>query len=42
MPRGTVKRWLVSKGLGWITGTDGEDYYVHNSDIEGGSRLDEG
>jgi CspA family cold shock protein len=34
MSKGIVKRLIDSKGLGFITGEDGEDVLVHFSDIQ--------
>lgn len=31
---GTVKWYAVSKGYGFITGDDGIDYFVHQSEIQ--------
>ena len=33
MQNGTVKLWDSSKGFGFITGDDDEDYFVHGSDL---------
>jgi len=33
MQTGTVKMWDVSKGFGFITSDDDDDYFVHSSDI---------
>ena len=35
MNRGTVKWFDAKKGYGFISGEDGEDYFVHYSDIAG-------
>ena len=32
---GTVKWFNESKGFGFISGSDGNDYFVHHSNIEG-------
>lgn len=44
MAKGTVKWFNASKGYGFITGEDGEDLFVHFSEIqsEGYKTLDEG
>ena len=45
MQTGTVKMWDVSKGFGFITSDDDDDYFVHSSDIHvsvNGQRLHEG
>ncbi len=45
MQTGTVKMWDVSKGFGFITSDDEDDYFVHSSDIHvsvTGQRLFEG
>ena len=44
MPEGTVKWFNDKKGFGFIDGGDGEDVFVHFSQIdgEGYRKLDEG
>jgi len=37
--KGKVKMFNSARGFGFITGEDGKDVYVHNSDIEGGVAL---
>jgi CspA family cold shock protein len=33
MKSGTVKMWDVSKGFGFITSDDDDDFFVHSSDL---------
>lgn len=42
--KGTVKWFNAQKGFGFISGDDGKDYFVHQSNIkiEGFRKLDEG
>jgi len=44
MPQGTVKWFNDSKGFGFIASDDGQDVFVHHSEIqsEGYRSLDEG
>lgn len=35
---GVVRWWADNKGLGFIRGTDGRDYFVHYSAVEGRGR----
>lgn len=39
---GTVKWYNDRKGFGFIQGQDGNDYFVHNTAIQGGARLNDG
>lgn len=41
MTEGTVKFFNPKKRFGFITGEDGTDYFVHISDIEEGTVLNE-
>ncbi len=38
---GKVKWYNETKGFGFIQGADGNDYFVHNTAIQGGARLRE-
>ena len=40
--KGTVVRWLGGKGYGFIKCEDGKEVFVHNSEIQGKSSLEEG
>jgi CspA family cold shock protein len=41
--KGTVKRWLLGRGYGFIKPDEGEDdVFVHHSEIEGAFELKEG
>ena len=40
--KGTVKWYNDTKGFGFIEGEDGKDYFVHNTAIKGGARLNDG
>lgn len=39
---GTVKWFNVRKGYGFITGSDGKEYFAHSSAVAEGKALDEG
>jgi len=36
---GTVKWFNVKKGYGFISGSDGNDYFVHYTELPQGSRV---
>lgn len=40
--KGTVKFFDETKRFGFITGEDGKEYFVHESDLQEGVRLQEG
>ena len=42
MVNGTVKFYNRVKRFGFVTGDDGQDYFVHQSGIEGSGTLNEG
>ena len=42
MLSGTVKIWNSSKGWGFISGDDGEDYFVNVSGVRSGQKLHQG
>ena len=39
MTNGIVKNWNSSKGWGFIIGDDGEDYFLHISNIRSGQNI---
>tara|TARA_Y100000034_G_scaffold125020_1_gene174028 strand:+ start:1388 stop:1654 length:267 start_codon:yes stop_codon:yes gene_type:complete len=39
--KGTVKFFNEMKGFGFIAGEDGKEYFVHQSDLKEGTRLNE-
>ncbi|HOD89474.1 MAG TPA: cold shock domain-containing protein [archaeon] len=39
---GTIKFYNFKKRFGFITGTDGKDYFVHESGLENKSNVKEG
>jgi CspA family cold shock protein len=39
---GTVKFFNAMKNFGFISGSDGKDYFVHSSALKEGTRLNEG
>ena len=42
MVEGTVKFFNVRKSFGFITGDDGNDYFVHSSGLKEGTSIAEG
>lgn len=42
MAEGTVKFFNESKSFGFITGDDGNDYFVHESGLGEGVRISDG
>ena len=42
MPKGKVKWFNPSKGFGFIEQENGKDLFVHHSEIQDGSNLDDG
>ena len=38
--KGTVKFFNSEKGFGFITGEDGKDYFVHESELQGDITID--
>ncbi len=41
MITGTVKSWNTSQGWGFIEGEDGEDYFLHASNVRRGQTIRE-
>ena len=39
MITGTVKIWKTSEGWGFIEGDDGEDYFLHATNVRQGQRI---
>ncbi|NOZ80631.1 MAG: cold shock domain-containing protein [DPANN group archaeon] len=39
--KGTVKFFNNMKGFGFIAGEDGKEYFVHQSELQEGTSLDE-
>lgn len=37
MPRGTIKKLVLDKGFGFISGESGRDIFFHHTSIEGAS-----
>ena len=35
MHKGTVKKWYNDRGFGFIAGSDGQDVFVHHTDLGG-------
>lgn len=42
MAKGTVKFFNTMKNFGFITGEDGEDYFVHVTGLKEGTTISEG
>lgn len=41
MPRGTIKALRHDRGFGFITGSDGGEFFFHVSDVAGGPYFDD-
>ena len=39
MTTGTVKMWKLSEGWGFIEGDDGEEYFLHTSNVRQGQTI---